>query len=208
MPGYGIPYPDTSDAQITNRDVARGRPGDTACFSVLRTLRCRANLALVCGIFVLNRRLREAQPLFLLGAAIMGVFAFVPAYRKKHGRKSCLALFVSGLLCLLLRRHIDLPALSIEPVVTTVGASLIIGAHVLNLRFSKRCQCCDPLTQAVREATHETQHRASGQKSRRLRDVVRGNPASTIAIITLGVGVNAIRPACKSVPGLRIVSSY
>jgi hypothetical protein len=87
------------------------------------------------------------EPLFLLGTAAIGVIAFVPAYRKKHGRKSCLALFGSGLFCLLMRRHIELPALSVEPVVTGVGASLIVGAHVLNLRFSKSCQCCDPLSE-------------------------------------------------------------
>jgi hypothetical protein len=81
----------------------------------------------------------------------MGVIAFVPAYRKKHGRKSCLMLFASGLFCLLLRRYIELPSISIEPIVTAVGASLIIGAHILNLRFSKRCQCCGSLSEAVHE---------------------------------------------------------
>lgn len=89
----------------------------------------------------------KLEPLFVLGSATMGAIAFIPAYRKRHGRKSCLVLFASGILCLLLRRHIELPSLSIEPVVTAVGAGLIIGAHVLNLRFSKRCQCCDPVSE-------------------------------------------------------------
>ncbi len=86
----------------------------------------------------------KLEPLFLIGSGAMGIIAFVPAYRKKHGRRSCLALFVSGLCCLLLRRHIAFPALSVEPVMTAVGAGLIIGAHFLNLRFSRNCQCCDP----------------------------------------------------------------
>jgi hypothetical protein len=54
------------------------------------------------------------EPLFLLGSAAIGVIAFVPAYRKKHGRKSCLVLFASGLLCLLLRRYIELLSISVE----------------------------------------------------------------------------------------------
>ena len=44
-------------------------------------------------------------PLFLLGSAGMGVTALVPAYRNRHGRISCLLLFGSGILCLLLRYY-------------------------------------------------------------------------------------------------------
>ena len=105
--------------------------------------RCRSNRAR-------DSDLQNLEPLFVLGSAAMGVVALVPAYREKHGRKSCLALFASGLLCLLLRRKIGLPSVAIEPVVTAVGASLIINAHVLNLRFSKRCRCCDPLSESRR----------------------------------------------------------
>lgn len=96
----------------------------------------------------------KLEPLFLLGSGAMGIIAFVPAYRKRHGRRSCLVLFASGLFCLLLRRHIELPAFSTEPVVTAVGAGLIIGAHVLNLRCSKRCRCCDPSSETIGEAAH------------------------------------------------------
>ncbi len=90
----------------------------------------------------------KLEPLFLLGSAAMGLLAFIPAYRKKHGRKSCLVLFASGLLCLVLRRHVALPVLSIEPVATAIGLTLIIGAHALNLRYSRRCQCCEPLAKS------------------------------------------------------------
>jgi MerC mercury resistance protein len=91
----------------------------------------------------------KLEPLFLLGSAAIGVMALVPAYRKKHGRLSCIALFASGLLCLLMRHHIESRAFSIEPVATALGAGLIIGAHVLNLRFSRRCQCCEPNSESV-----------------------------------------------------------
>jgi hypothetical protein len=90
----------------------------------------------------------KIEPLFLLGSAAMGAIALVPAYRKKHGRISCLAMFGSGLLCLLLRRHIGWRASAIEPVAVAMGATLIIGAHALNLRFSRRCQCCEPRSDA------------------------------------------------------------
>jgi hypothetical protein len=92
----------------------------------------------------------KVEPLFLLGSAVIGVIALVPAYRKKHGRVSCLALFACGLLCLLLRRHIGWGTISMEPVAVALGAGLIIGAHVLNLRFSRRCGCCDPAPKTVR----------------------------------------------------------
>jgi MerC mercury resistance protein len=103
----------------------------------------------------------KLEPLFLLGSGAMGILAFVPAYRKKHGRKSCLALFAFGLLCLLLRRYIELPFISAEPVVTGLGASLIVGAHLLNLRFSKRCQCCGSLSETIHEATHASERSVS-----------------------------------------------
>jgi hypothetical protein len=94
----------------------------------------------------------KLEPLFLLGSAVMGMVALVPAYRKKHGRVCCLALFASGLLCLLLRRYIESWAMSIESIPAALGVSLIICAHVLNLKFSRRCGCCDPHPQTIRRA--------------------------------------------------------
>jgi len=84
------------------------------------------------------------EPLFVVGSAAMGAIALVPAYRKKHGRKSCLALFASGLLFLLLRRRIEISSVPIEPIVTGVGAALLVASHLLNLRFSRHCRCCSP----------------------------------------------------------------
>ena len=86
----------------------------------------------------------KLEPLFVIGSATMGAIALVPAYRKKHGRKSCLALFGSGLLCFLLRRRIEVSSVPIEPIVTGVGAALMVASHLLNLRFSRHCQCCSP----------------------------------------------------------------
>ena len=95
------------------------------------------------------------RKLTLLGSAAMGSIALVPAYRKKHGRVSCLAMFGSGLLCLLLRRHIGGRAIAIEPVAVAMGATFIITAHALNLRFSRRCQCCEPAFDTNSLEAHE-----------------------------------------------------
>src|SRR5580704_16546313 len=69
------------------------------------------------------------EPLFLIGSAAMGVIALVPGYRRKHRRISCLALFISGFLCLLLRHSIGSDVIPLEPVAAALGASLIVGAH-------------------------------------------------------------------------------
>jgi hypothetical protein len=89
------------------------------------------------------------EPLFLLGSAAMGVIALVPGYRRKHRRICCLALFISGFLCLLLRHSIGSDVIPVEPVAAALGASLIVGAHALNLRFSRRCECCNSPSETV-----------------------------------------------------------
>lgn len=109
------------------------------------------------------------EPLFLLGSAAMGALALLPAYRKKHRRISCLALFASGFVCLLLRHSIELHGLAIEPVAAGIGASLIIVAHVLNLRFSKRCGCCEPNQIEVSDHSAEGLRSELIQRPRRLR---------------------------------------
>jgi hypothetical protein len=81
------------------------------------------------------------EPVFLLGSLAMGAMALLPAYRKKHGRRSCLAMFCCGILGLILRHQIHWRAIPIEEIGFAVGAILIIGAHALNLKYSKRCLC-------------------------------------------------------------------
>jgi hypothetical protein len=85
----------------------------------------------------------KLEPWFMAGSGAMGVIALLPAYRKKHGYISCLALFASGFLCLFFRHSIDLRTIPVEPIAAALGAGLIIAAHALNLRFSRRCRCCD-----------------------------------------------------------------
>lgn len=82
----------------------------------------------------------KLEPLFLLMPATMAAIALVPAYRRKHRRKVCLVLFGSGILCLLARRYAS-PTL--ESAASIFGAGLLITAHILNITFLRRCDCCD-----------------------------------------------------------------
>ena len=126
--------------------------------AVLCFVHCVAGPVLLsfAGLASLVNVSEKFEPLFLLGAAAMGVIALVPAYRKKHGRVSCLALFGSGILCLLLRHCAGWRTVSIEPVAVLLGASLIIGAHVLNLRFSRHCRCCDSSSEGLHEKARQS----------------------------------------------------
>lgn len=63
-----------------------------------------------------------------------GVDSGVP---KDTAASRALAMFCSGLVGLIVRRHIPWRAVPIEPAATAVGAILIFGAHVLNMKFSQ-----------------------------------------------------------------------
>jgi MerC mercury resistance protein len=99
------------------------------------------------------------EVLFLLGSAAMGALALFPAYRRHHGRLSCLAMFGAGFAVLLVRRHIGGSLL--EPASVLIGASLIVGAHVLNVRYSRRCACCEPALPAQIQTAPRTSARAN-----------------------------------------------
>ncbi|MBV8907256.1 MAG: MerC domain-containing protein [Acidobacteriia bacterium] len=105
---------------------------------------CVAGPALLAfaGFASLIRASERSEIAFLLASGAMGAAALVPAYRKRHGRLSCLAMFSGGLLVMLFRSHLATRAASAEPVVAFLGAGMIISAHVLNLKFSRRCACC------------------------------------------------------------------
>jgi len=86
----------------------------------------------------------KIEPVFLLTSVAFGAAALIPAYRKRHGRLSCIVLFTCGIACLLLRKLIDFGGAIPEVIGTGIGAALIITSHALNMRFSKRCPCCEP----------------------------------------------------------------
>jgi hypothetical protein len=87
----------------------------------------------------------KLEPLFLLGSLAMGIATLIPGYRRHHGRRSCLVMFCTGILCLVLRHHIPFHLL-MESIGAGIGVCFVAGAHILNLKFSKHCQCCEPVS--------------------------------------------------------------
>ena len=107
---------------------------------------CVAGPALLAfaGMASLGSFSERIEPLLLLTSTVFGAAALVPAYWKRHGRLSCIVLFTGGIACLLLRKRIDFGGVIPEAMATGMGAALVITSHALNLRFSKRCPCCEP----------------------------------------------------------------
>jgi hypothetical protein len=81
------------------------------------------------------------EPVLLLSSVALGAATLIPAYCKRHRRISCLAMFFGGVLCLIMRRYIEWTIVP-EAIAVALGAGLIVGAHALNLRFSRQCDCC------------------------------------------------------------------
>jgi hypothetical protein len=91
----------------------------------------------------------KIEPLFVLTSVILGSATLIPAYRRKHHRFSCIALFICGLLFLVVLRRLEWMIVP-EVILTGIGAVLIVGAHALNLKFSRQCECCKAQPSEVR----------------------------------------------------------
>jgi hypothetical protein len=91
------------------------------------------------GLTAISERL---EPAFVVGSVVLGTASLIPSYREKHGLLICLALFLGGVLCLSLRRFLHWTVVPFEAVAVGIGACLIIGAHVMNLRLARECPCC------------------------------------------------------------------
>jgi hypothetical protein len=87
----------------------------------------------------------KMEPLFIFSSLAIGTATLIPGYRHKHGRFSCLALFLCGFLCLVVLRRLRWLIIP-DMILAGVGAALIVGAHALNLRLSRRCECFRPAT--------------------------------------------------------------
>ena len=83
----------------------------------------------------------RAEILFLLASATIGMAVLFPGYRRRHRRRSCLAMFGSGMAALLAHRYAHSGLAEVSTAL--VGASLIASAHILNHRYSRRCDCCE-----------------------------------------------------------------
>jgi positive regulator of sigma E activity len=123
----------------------------TLCF-----IHCVAGPALIAfGSFSSLIGLSErTEILFMLASATIGAAVLFPGYRRRHRRRSCLAMFGSGLVALLARRYAH-SGLA-ETATALVGASLIAGAHILNRHYSRRCDCCETVSEMhTVEAVHK-----------------------------------------------------
>jgi len=94
------------------------------------------------------------EPLFLGGSLALGLANLIPGYRHRHGRISCLLLFGVGIATLALRHHVPLNGERTEAIMTAAGAGLIAGAHTLNLRKGRRCECCEAGTNESESREH------------------------------------------------------
>lgn len=83
----------------------------------------------------------KIEPVFVLSSIVLGSAILIPAYRRKHRRCSCLVLFICGLVCLVVLRRLHWMILP-DAMLAGAGAALIIGAHALNVKFSRDCECC------------------------------------------------------------------
>lgn len=99
------------------------------------------------GLASLTGLSEQLEPAFYAASAALGAATLIPAYRKRHRKISCLVLFLAGMLCLFGHRHIQRVRGPLELAAVALGGGLIIGAHTLNLRYSKRCACCQPLAE-------------------------------------------------------------
>jgi hypothetical protein len=77
---------------------------------------------------------------FLATSSAIGFASLLPAYRRLHRRKTCLALFVGGILCILAGRLAP-EGLPDTPFVV-FGAVLIISGHAVNQYFCRSCRKC------------------------------------------------------------------
>jgi uncharacterized membrane protein YfcA len=82
------------------------------------------------------------EPAFVVSSLVLGTASLIPSYRHKHRRLICLAMFFGGMLCLSVRSFLHLTVIPFEAIAVGLGACLIIGAHVMNLRLSRQCPCC------------------------------------------------------------------
>ncbi len=130
---------------MTRRPNPVGSRGDRTGIMIASScfVHCIAGpiLLSVAGFASLIGIAERLEPLFLLGSLAMGIATLIPGYRRHHRRRSCLVMFCTGIVCLPLRHHIS-SNLPIESIGAGVGVSFIASAHVLNLKFSKDCRCC------------------------------------------------------------------
>ncbi len=70
---------------------------------------------------------------------LIGSIALISGMVRHHGRAYPIALLISGGAIYWFK---DMFGHDWEPLTITIGASLIVSAHLINMRLSHRCRCC------------------------------------------------------------------
>ena len=128
----------------------------TLCF-----VHCIAGPALLAfaGFSALIAISERTEVVFLFTSAAIGACVLFPAYKRRHRRRLCLALFSAGMVVMVARRSVS--GARLELLTALIGVSLIGAAHILNIRYSRRCDCCDSASDgAVQNTLTRDPHRS------------------------------------------------
>ena len=111
--------------------------------AILCFVHCIAGPALlaIAGFSSLIAVSERTELAFLFTSAAIGACVLFPAYKRRHGRISCLAMFICGICVMVVHRRVS--DARFELLTALIGASLIGASHILNIRYSRRCDCCD-----------------------------------------------------------------
>ena len=150
---------------MTKLPIVRSGDRKAMLVATLCFVHCVAGPVLlsIAGCSSLAAASESFEPVFVVSSAVLGSATLIPAYRRKHRRCSCLLLFICGLFCLVVLRHLD-GMIVPDAVLAGVGACLIVGAHAMNLKFLKSCECCrpEPARQTVKQPVRPWPKRTAG----------------------------------------------
>jgi drug/metabolite transporter (DMT)-like permease len=128
--------------------------------AILCFVHCFAGPALlaIAGFSSLIAISERTEAVFLFTSAAIGTCVLFPSYKRRHRRVSCLAMFLSGLGVMFVHRRVTDARL--ELLTALIGVLLIGGAHILNIRYSRRCDCCQPASDHLSKARLQDPHRS------------------------------------------------
>lgn len=80
------------------------------------------------------------EHIFLLITAILGSIALLSGFKRYHRKLYPFYLLILGVVIYWLKHDFSE---QVQPIIIFIGASLIITAHVVNLRLCNNCKQCD-----------------------------------------------------------------
>ena len=94
---------------MTKLPIVRSGDRKAMLVATLCFIHCVAGPVLlsIAGLSSLVAASESFEPAFVASSALLGLATLIPAYRRKHRRCSCLVLFICGIFCLAVLRHLD-----------------------------------------------------------------------------------------------------